>query len=75
MGQEYVRRFGSVFPRLAARHGVALYPFFLQGVAGEPRLNQADGIHPNEQGVATIVEGILPQVRHLVEAVLAADGD
>jgi acyl-CoA thioesterase-1 len=75
MGEEYVGRFGSIFPRLATRYDVALYPFFLEGVAGEPRLNQADGIHPNERGVATIVEGILPQVRHLVEAVLAADGD
>ena len=73
LGQDYVKRFESVFPRLAARYGVALYPFFLEGVAGDARLNQADGIHPNVAGVARIVERILP----LVESLLATprDGD
>ena len=62
LGREYGRAFNAVYPRLAERHGVPLYPFFLDGVAVEPHLNQPDGIHPNEKGVAVIVERILPYV-------------
>ena len=62
LGRQYGDAFNSVFPRLAEKHGVALYPFFLDGVAAVPSLNQADGIHPNEAGVAVIVERILPFV-------------
>lgn len=72
LGKEYVRRFEAVFPRLSEAHGVPLYPFFLAGVAGVPALNQADGIHPNDRGVAVIVRGITPQVQALVEAVQRA---
>jgi len=69
LGAEYAAEFDAVFPRLGARHGVALYPFFLDGVALNPDLNQADGIHPNEAGVAVIVERILPSVLRLLEDV------
>ena len=62
MGPEYAQAFNGVFPRLAEAHDVPLYPFFLEGVAAEPALNLADGIHPNEAGVTRIVEGILPAV-------------
>ncbi|MSO80685.1 MAG: arylesterase [Alphaproteobacteria bacterium] len=62
LGADYVAAFDAIYPRLAARHGVMLYPFFLDGVAAVPRLNQADGIHPNADGVAVIVERILPFV-------------
>lgn len=62
LGSEYGEAFNAVYPRLAERHGVILYPFFLEGVAVEPGLNQPDGIHPNEDGVAVIVERILPYV-------------
>ncbi|MGE0254436.1 MAG: arylesterase [Alphaproteobacteria bacterium] len=62
LGPDYATAFDAVFPRLAARHGVVFYPFFLEGVAAEPRLNQADGIHPNADGVAVIVARILPYV-------------
>ena len=62
LGREYGQTFNAVYPRLAERHGVSLYPFFLDGVAVEPHLNQPDGIHPNKKGVAVIVERILPYV-------------
>jgi acyl-CoA thioesterase-1 len=66
MGSEYRDRFASVFPRLAAKHGVPLYPFLLEGVAARPELNLADGIHPNPQGVDTMVANILPHVRRFL---------
>ena len=62
LGSEYGAAFNGIYPRLAERHGVHLYPFFLEGVAVEPGLNQPDGIHPNPAGVAVIVERILPYV-------------
>jgi len=68
LGRDYGDAFNAVFPRLAARHGVAFYPFFLDGVAADPALNQADGIHPNARGVQVIVSRILAAV----EALLAA---
>jgi acyl-CoA thioesterase-1 len=55
-----------VFPALASRHGVPLYPFFLDGVAARPELNQQDGIHPNPAGVAVMVERIMPAIRDLL---------
>ncbi len=55
-GPEYGEEFNAIYPALAERHGVPLYPFLLDGVAGDPSLNQADGIHPNEAGVAIIVK-------------------
>lgn len=65
-GREYAQAFHAVYHRLAEKHGVVFYPFFLDGVATEPSLNQPDGIHPNEQGVAVIVERILPKVKELL---------
>ncbi len=62
LGSEYGEAFNAIYPRLSERHGVILYPFFLEGVAVGPGLNQPDGIHPNEDGVAVIVERILPYV-------------
>ncbi|NKB48033.1 MAG: arylesterase [Alphaproteobacteria bacterium] len=61
-GRAYGEAFQAVFPRLAERHGVAFYPFFLDGVAAQPALNQPDGIHPNPAGVRVIVERITPTV-------------
>lgn len=66
MGPQYTRAFNAIYPALAARHDVLLYPFFLDGVAGMPRLNLADGVHPNAQGVTAIVTAILPQVEALI---------
>ena len=73
LGQDYAAEFDAVFPRLAEKHGVAFYPFFLDGVALEPALNQADGIHPNAAGVAVIVERILPALEPLLREA-GADG-
>ena len=66
-GPEYQHAFDAIYPALAKAHGVPLYPFFLEGVAMNPDLNQADGIHPNERGVAVLVEHIAPLVAKLVE--------
>ncbi len=62
LGQDYGQEFAAVFPRLAVRHGVPLYPFFLDGVAGRPEVTQPDGIHPSANGIAMIVGRILPTV-------------
>lgn len=69
LGRTYGKAFNAVFPDLAEKYGAAYYPFFLEGVAMDPALNQDDGIHPNARGVAVMVEGILPHVEPLVEAV------
>ncbi len=66
LGREYGQRFADAFARVAERRRVDVYPFFLDGVAGDPRLNQPDGIHPNAAGVEVIVERILPATRRLV---------
>lgn len=63
MGSDYATGFAAVFPRLAAKHAAPLYPFFLEGVAAVPALNQADGIHPNAAGVDAIVARLLPSLR------------
>jgi acyl-CoA thioesterase I len=66
MGAEYGRAFNSIYPDLAAQTGAILYPFFLTGVAADPKLNQSDGLHPTAAGVAVIVGYILPQVEALI---------
>ena len=66
-GPDYGREFRAVFPRLADKYAVPFYPFFLDGVAAQPRLNQADGIHPNAEGVAEIVARIAPYVRRVID--------
>lgn len=65
-GDTYQKAFDRIYPELARTHGVALYPFFLDGVAMDPELNQPDGLHPNARGVARIVERIAPQVADLL---------
>lgn len=69
LGDAYRTRFDAIYPRLARELDVALYPFFLDGVAANPALNQADGIHPNALGVAEIVRRIAPAVTALVKTV------
>jgi acyl-CoA thioesterase-1 len=63
---DYQQRFNAVYPELAQRYGLALYPFFLEGVYGHPELLLEDGMHPNAAGVERMVAGVLP----LVEAEL-----
>ncbi len=65
-GPDYVRAFDAIFPELAAKHAVSLYPFFLDGVALDPALVMQDGLHPTEKGVAEIVRRILPQAEAMV---------
>lgn len=67
LGEDYVRAFDAVFAELGQREDVIYMPFFLEGVAASPGLNQADGIHPNAEGVDVIVENILPFVLQLIE--------
>ena len=62
-GADYSARFNAIYPDLARSFGVPLYPFFLEGVAAEARLNQADGMHPTAEGVDVIVKNILPTVQ------------
>lgn len=66
MGADYARQFDAIYPALAAAYPVIFYPFFLEGVAASPELNQGDGIHPNAAGVDAIVAGILPKVEELI---------
>ena len=61
-GADYATRFNALYPALAKSFDIPLYPFFLTGVAADARLNQADGLHPTEEGVDTIVTHILPTV-------------
>jgi acyl-CoA thioesterase I len=61
-GSDYSARFNAIYPELAKSFGVPLYPFFLEGVATDARLNQADGLHPTAEGVDVIVKNILPTV-------------
>jgi acyl-CoA thioesterase-1 len=60
LGADYVAGFDDIYPQLAIKHDVSLYPFFLQGVALNPELNQPDGIHPNAAGVKVVVQNLLP---------------
>ncbi len=66
LGADYVRQFDGIYPRLAKDTGVLFYPFILDGVALNPKLNQADGMHPNPAGVKIVVARILPLVKKLV---------
>jgi acyl-CoA thioesterase-1 len=65
-GEAYGKAFDAIYPRLAQKHGVPLYPFFLDGIAGDPKLNLADMIHPNPAGVRAIVERMLPVAESFV---------
>jgi acyl-CoA thioesterase-1 len=60
MGNDYAEKFNAIFPRLAEKYDVPLYPFFLDGVATVKSLQLEDGEHPNTEGVAKMVEGFLP---------------
>ncbi len=67
MGSRYGEAFNAIYPDLAEAYDVALYPFFLDGVAAEPSLNQDDGIHPNSQGITIMVERFFPLIRQVLE--------
>lgn len=67
LGDEYTRDFDAIYPRLANRFNLIFMPFFLEDVASESALNQADGIHPNEQGYRVITDNIYPYVLQAIE--------
>ncbi len=68
LGRDYGERFAAIFPKLAEKYRVPLYPFLLDGVAADPKLNQRDGIHPNAEGVRIIVARLAPLVKRLLES-------
>ena len=69
LGADYAKRFDAIYAALAKQHDILIYPFFLDGVAGERELNMNDGIHPTPKGVSLVVERILPSVESLIERV------
>ncbi|WP_207762429.1 arylesterase [Niveispirillum lacus] len=71
LGSEYAKVFDAIYPDLAKKHGVPLYPFFLEGVAMDPKLNQEDGMHPTAEGVAVIVKNIMPSVMAVLDTMKA----
>jgi acyl-CoA thioesterase I len=68
LGERYTREFNALFPDLAREYKAGFYPFFLAGVAGNPKLNLPDRVHPNSAGVARMVAGILPVVTKALAA-------
>lgn len=69
LGADYQNAFDTIYPKLAAKYDVPLYPFFLDGVAGKAALQLEDGLHPNARGVDQMVERILPTVEKAIAAV------
>jgi acyl-CoA thioesterase-1 len=74
MGADYAKAFDAIFPALAEKHDVPLYPFFLDGVAADAKLNQGDGIHPTAEGVDVIVMRIMPKIEQLIARARALRG-
>jgi acyl-CoA thioesterase-1 len=71
LGRDYATRFNAIYSDLAAVSDVTFYPFFLDGIVGDRKLNQSDGLHPTAAGVAVIVTRILPRVEDLLARVRA----
>lgn len=71
LGRDYVREFEAIYPDLARERGLTLYPFFLEGVAGDRALNQQDGVHPSARGVDVIVRNITPAVEKFLAEIAA----
>ena len=69
MGETYGKQFNVIYPELAKKHDLALYPFFLDGVAAVPELNQQDGIHPTSEGISVMVERIMPYLDRFLEKI------
>jgi acyl-CoA thioesterase-1 len=74
LGADYARAFDPMYPELAKAYGTVFYPFFLEGVAADAKLNQHDGLHPSAAGVDVIVAKILPKVEELIARVRAKQG-
>ena len=69
LGREYAADFERIYPELATKYGAQLYPFFLDGVAGDLKLTQPDGMHPNPAGVDVIVTRMLPDILRFVDQI------
>ncbi len=69
LGPQYAAQFDPIYPKLARQYGVSLYPFILDGVAMDPKLNQADGMHPNVAGEKVIADRMFPYVMKLIASV------
>lgn len=69
LGAQYYEKFDAIYPALAEEYGHGLYPFFLDGVAGDMSLNLEDGMHPTARGVEKIVAGILPSVENFLRRI------
>ena len=67
MGEDYQRQFDRIYPDLATAYNLPLYPFFLDGVAANPKLNLGDGMHPNEKGIDVIVAKMLPSLLEFIK--------
>lgn len=74
LGADYAKDFDPIFPEIAAADGLIFYPFFLEGVAIDPKFTQRDGLHPNAAGVDVIVAHILPKAEELITRVRARRG-
>jgi acyl-CoA thioesterase-1 len=72
LGADYTARFNAIYPDLAREHGLILYPFFLDGVAGNTSLNQPDGLHPKPEGVRRIATAMLPTVEKFIASLAPA---
>ena len=66
LGRDYTQRFRAIYPELARANGIELIPFLLEGVAGEPKLNQADGIHPTAEGQRRVADNVWSHLRPLL---------
>ena len=69
MGSDYETAFNAIYPALAARHDLVFYPFFLDGVTGNPELLLDDSLHPNEQGIERMVKGFVPVAEQFLEKI------
>jgi acyl-CoA thioesterase I len=74
LGVDFANGFETIYPEIASKYDAVLYPFFLDGVAGDAKLNQRDGLHPTAAGVDAIVSGILPKAEELLARVRRARG-
>lgn len=72
LGPEYTRAFNTLYPAMAGKYGVTFMPFFLEGVAGDPQMNQPDRLHPTADGYSRIVENLYPHVVQAIEKYQAA---
>ncbi|GMB83137.1 arylesterase [Shinella zoogloeoides] len=73
MGPDYAERFNGIYERLSEKHGVPLYPFFLDGVVTKASLQIEDGMHPNPAGVDVMVQSILPTVETFLKSIKAGE--